>query len=317
MPVNDKISQSEYNTVRNKLVGVLGTGSGNSGWGQTIVSSAVSVSSKVTVNEWTNLGYDIINAYKHITGSTPTLGAVAEGNTIRFSGSFGPSTTDAPVAQYDAWADTIVANRLTVSGTQSYTTNMGTGSQTWPGPYGSTWNSKIKCTVTVSFANATQARYFFNSGGQIRLLASQTGGSSIPQNTAWRNLLAAAGTRTFSASQPNSGIDPNDNTNFYRCTDTFSVWYSTSSSSPYSSNAYRISARTPGVVDNSSGTASTLEFYVEWNDDHTGIAGGPDYVDGTFNLNVSILTATGTLVPASAGSFVIQNPTVTIGPITT
>lgn len=317
MAVNDKISQSEYNAIRNKLVGILSTGSANSGWGQPVVSSAVGISNKVTVNEWANLGYDITNAYRHITGSSPTLAAVAEGATVKYNATFTPATTDSPVTQYDTWANYIIANQYTVAGTQSYTTNKGTGSTTWPGLYGSSWSTSIKCTVTVSFSNATQARYFFNSGGEIRLLASQTGGSGIPQNTSWRSLLSSAGSRSFGAVIPASLVDPNDGQNFYRCSNSYAVWYSTSASSPYSSNTYKISARTPDVVDNSTGTASTLQFLVEWVDNHTGIAGGPDYVDGTFNLNVSTLTATGTLVPAAAGSFVVENPTVTIGAITT
>ena len=316
MAVNDKITQSEYNNIRNKLVTALGTGASDYGWGQTIVSSAMDVTKKVTINEWTNLGYDIINAYKHITGNTPAIATVAEGGTVRYSTALTPSAADAPVTQYDQWANTILSNRFTVAGTQSYTTNKGTTSQTWPGVYGSNWVSRLQCTITVTFANSNQARYFFNSGGEIRISASQSGGSAIPQNTSWRNLLSAAGTRTFSATQPNTGLDPNDNTNFYRCTNAYSVWYSTTASSPYSLNTYRISARTPAVVDNSTGTASTIEFYIEWIDNHTGIAGGPDYVDGTFSVNASILTATGTLVPASAGSFTITEPTVTLGAIT-
>ena len=65
--VNSTILKVDYNSIRDKVVGVLGFGSGNFGYGQQarIQSTAVSEDSKVTINEWANLRYDIINAYKH------------------------------------------------------------------------------------------------------------------------------------------------------------------------------------------------------------------------------------------------------------
>jgi hypothetical protein len=65
MPVNDIITQAEYNNIRNKVIGVLGTGSGNSGYGQPLNSSAVALGTRVTVNEYANLRFDIINAWVH------------------------------------------------------------------------------------------------------------------------------------------------------------------------------------------------------------------------------------------------------------
>ena len=63
--VNDKILTADYNSIRDKIVAVLGNGSGNFGYGQQarIQSTAVSADSRVTVNEWANLRFDVINAY--------------------------------------------------------------------------------------------------------------------------------------------------------------------------------------------------------------------------------------------------------------
>ena len=317
MAVNDKVTKNEYNNIRSKLVNVLGTGTGNSGWGMTIVSSAVAEGNTVTVNEWTNLGYDIINGYKHIAGTTPAIASVAEGGTIRYSTTFTPTSSDVPVTQYDQWANTIAASPFTVSGTSSITTNKGSSSTTWPGAYGSTWTVKVSCTVTVDFSTAEKARFFFNSGGEIRFAASRSLGSASTQNTSWTNLLSAAGTRAWGANKPNTGTSPADCTNFFRCTNSYAVWYATTGSTPYSSNTYRIQARTPDVVNNSTGTARRIQFLVEWIDDHVGIAGGFDQVDGTISLNVSTLEASQVLVPAAAGNFSVESPTVTIGAVTT
>jgi hypothetical protein len=71
MTVNAKIAKADYNTIRTKVVDVLGVGSIDYGYGQTVRSSAVDEDSKVTVNEWGNLYYDILNCYVHQTGSGP------------------------------------------------------------------------------------------------------------------------------------------------------------------------------------------------------------------------------------------------------
>ena len=62
--VNSVIVQADYNSIRNKIIAVLGSGSGNSGYGQQsrIQSTAVAEGTTVTINEWANLRYDIINA---------------------------------------------------------------------------------------------------------------------------------------------------------------------------------------------------------------------------------------------------------------
>ena len=90
MAVNDTIRTLDYNTLQSTLADVISTGTGNSGWGQSIKSSAVTVSNSVTVNEWANLRYDIINAYTHIYGSanSPVLPDV--GNTVRYHATQSP-----------------------------------------------------------------------------------------------------------------------------------------------------------------------------------------------------------------------------------
>jgi len=281
MAVNDKISQADYNSIRNKVVPIIGTGSSNSGYGQFVVSSAVAEGQKVSYNDWMKLGYDIINCYKHQQGTNPAVAVVAEGNTIRYSTTFTPAATDSPVTQLDSWANTVVSNKFTIAPSQSYTTNVGTVTQTWPGVYGNTWSVRIQCTVTVTFSNADQARYFFNSGGEIRFTSSRSGGQNIPQNTSWTNLLSSVGTVAWGGNKPGTGTSPNDNLNYYRCSNIFSNFYSASASTPYGSNSYILAARTPGIANNSSGTASSIEFQITWNDAHVGDSGGPDFVDGT------------------------------------
>ena len=330
MAVNDKIRTVDYNSIQSSLSTIMSSGSGTSGWGQLMRSSQVSVSDSVTINEWSNLRYDIINAYKHVFGSTPTMVNPGEGNTVRYSNTFVPDTgaSDAPVTQYETYVSTITANKFTVGAGQYATTAAVSNSTTWPNAsYGSYWTSKIQCTVTVSWANATQARYFFNSGGQLRFSSSRTGGSTSSQNTSWSSILSAAGTQSFGANNPGTGTSPLDCTNWYRLTNSYKVWYTSTGSSPYGSNTFKIYARCP-VADNSTGTASSAEFLLEWTDLYTDPGNtGPqgtyagdspntiDLVDGTFTVNVSTLYATGVLVPTGFGNFTVTNPTISVGTI--
>jgi hypothetical protein len=331
MPINDKVKVADYNDIRNKVIGVLGPGSGNTGYGQAIRSSAVSISTKVGVNDWANLYYDIYNSYVHQTGSAPPApGSIVENELVRYNAA-------KPNFQYDTYANTLVASRFTVAGSQSATTSKGSASTPWPGAYGAYWNTLAQCTVTVSFTSATAARYFFNSGGQIRFTSSRVGGVTSGQNTAWTNLLSAissinggVGPR-FGGAMPATGTEPNDGQNYYRLTNSYAAWYTASDSSPYGNNYFRIFARSPNVGDNSNGTDSQVQFLIYWVDGYVDPGTAPvapdgykpptsayppdDLVDGTLTLAVSTLYATGTLLPAGAPAFVVENPNVTIGAI--
>jgi hypothetical protein len=320
--VNSTILEADYNSIRNKLVNVLGTGSGNTGWGQvsSIVSSAVSPSSRVTINEWANLRLDIINAHKHIYGSNPTTAQVSEGQTIRYTNNFTPDTgtLDVPQRQYDVWADTITSNRFTVAAGESATSSSQSTSRT------GSWITQSSCVITFSFPTANEARYFFNSGGQIRVSSSRSGGVTSSQNTSWTSLLSTAGTQNFGGNNPGTGTSPSNGLNWYRVTDTFQTYYTATSSSPYGSNNWQLQARcTGGVTNNSTGTALSGEIRVLWNDGYVDPATAPhtpstippeDFVDGTLTANVSYLYATGIMVPTSA-LFVVTQPTVAIGAI--
>lgn len=321
--VNSVIVQADYNSIRNKVVAVLGNGSANSGYGQqiSIQSTAVAEGTKVTINEWANLRYDIINAYKHIYGSNPTTAVVADGDVVRYTGSFTPDTgtLDVPQKQYDDWADNLTTNRFTIGPGQSGTTAVTTSSKT------TAWVSQCECIIQFYWANANDARYWFNSGGIIRISASRSGGVlGTAQNTSWTSLLSAAGTQSFGGAFPNTSLvtSPNDGTNWYRTTNAFQTFYSAQATGAYTSNTYRLQARCVDVPSNSGGTAASGEIRVLFTDGYTdsGAGGNPnpppgDDIDGTLTVSVSTLFATGILVPSSA-VFTVTQPTVSIGAVT-
>ena len=332
--VNSKILKVDYNSIRDKVVTVLGFGSGNIGYGQQarIQSTAVTDDSKVTINEWANLRFDIINAYKHIFGSNPTTAVVSEGATVRYTSTFTPDTgtLDVPQRQYDEWADRITANRFTVAAGETAATGVLSKSRT------GSWSTQCQCVIEVYWPNSNEARYFFNSGGQIRVSASRSGGIQSPslgyqQNAAWTSLLTSAGTQQFGAANPGTGTSPSNGLNWYRTTSTFQTYYTATASSPYGANTYRLQARCTDQPNNSGGLASQLEIQVLFTDGYVDPGVGVpaagvqtqtaanfppgDSVDGTLTVNVSALYATGIMVPA-AELFTVTQPLITVGTVT-
>jgi len=292
MAIGDIISADDYNSIRNKIVPVIGAGSGNSGYGQLVQSSAVSAGNIVTKSQWDNLRFDIYNSLIHQTGSAPNITNVAINSVIRYGAA-------QPVFQYDTLSTTAVTNRFDL-GTGRFATLAGdTTSRNF------TWSTSATATVTVTFATSNQARFFFNSGGKIRFTSSLgNNGDSKSQNTSWINLLAGAGTRQFGGNTPS--------VNFYTLTSSYQTWFTTTATSPYAQNNYRLDALC-NVANNSSGTANSVTFRAVWTDGYTDPPGGApgqfppeDGVNGTLSLIVDQIKATGDILPS--GSFTIAGP---------
>jgi hypothetical protein len=299
------ISQSDYNLIRAKVVGVLGPGVGNSGWGQTIQSSAVAEGNTVSIKEWSKLKYDIFNSWLHLYNTTPSLTAISEGNLVR------ANAINSPYSQYDSYANVIVSNRMNSPGTGQYITRStppAPRTEVWVANYNTPWATKLSTIVSASWSNGDAARYFFNSGGELRFTTSRTGGTGSTQNLSWTTLLQNVGTVRFGGAIP-GGVVSSGVGNFYSLTNTFQTFFTVASSNPYSNNSFKMSARTPGV-NNVNGGATSLEIQVEWLDDHLGIAGGPDSIDGITQLVVSTLEASGLLQPSGTGNFTVECPVI-------
>lgn len=319
MAVNSKIRTVDYNSVQTKLQNLLGTGSGNLGWGQPLNSSQVSVSNKITVNEWANLRNDIINGFRHIYSGTPSTVQATANNLIRYNATgTTPQQATQVVVQYDRWANQLIANRFIVHPTQEKLVNKGSNFQTWPTSTQTSWKNSVSATVTVTFTTANAARWFFNSGGQIKIQSTRSDGAVSDQNTEWTRILDDAGEQAFGAQIPVINFSPLNGGNYYRLTNSYQIWYTTSGTSPYTLNTYRISARSRNIANNSSGTARIIDFSLEFIDEYTdpdgttNIHGPADLVDGRLEIFVSTIEAAGILVPAGLGNFAVESPTVTI-----
>lgn len=82
--VGTKILAADFNAIQSLAQTVLGTGSGQYGYGQTVSSSQVNTGSPFFLNDWINLRTDLLKIGAHQTGS------VSEGNNLILPGNLDP-----------------------------------------------------------------------------------------------------------------------------------------------------------------------------------------------------------------------------------
>lgn len=301
MTTGSRIFASDYVAIQDKAQALLGIGSGTRGYGQVVQSSDVVVGNEIKKDEWDLLRFDIINIRLHQDGVVPNIVTVNRGDPIVY-GAGHPNTN------YNTLLETAIDNKFQIAGNQSIVTAKGSVD------YSSSWTNSAQFTLTVTGvgSNASERadnlRYFFNSGGKVRIISSLNGGSGTAQVNAWKNILTSVGTRSF-------GADTDPVVNYYTLTNSFQTYFQQSLSTPYSANSYRLEARTD-VANNSNGTATNLFLRVTLNDAY--VDSGPslpnDVVDGTITIAVEELKASGTMVPS--GSFTITSPTYSLSSIT-
>lgn len=299
------IEAVDYNSIRNKIVAVLGSGSGTSGYGQTarIQSSTITSGNSVTATQWGNLRYDIYNCLVHQNGTTPSIIQVSSGDTIRYGAGH-------PNNSYDTLATTATTNRFNLGSGQYVTEALSSKNS---GDI--TWYSQCYVDITYTFNSADTARYFFNSGGQLRVTTTFSPSVTKAQTTSWVSTLTSAGTQGIGGQVPSTGFgSPLNGTNFYKLTNSFQTYHTTTASSPYASNNYRLQAKS-NVADNSSGTASIVYIRVLLTDGYVdppaGVGSFPpeDSVDGTITVSSDMIRPSGVMQPAPAtGNFTTSGP---------
>jgi hypothetical protein len=347
---NSVISQTDWDNLRYDIVNAkihqtgaafsATTNASNSSNRSTIQFATSSISFVILGMAVYTIGLPIL-AVKFITaisivGSNTVLSLSSSTEDIVLSGTtinFGPGTAQdfnegtsisaSLINAYDALADTTddEALRFLVAPGQFLTVGANAdnspliSSRTWNNTTSPQfWSNEISATLTMSFSNSNQARWFFNSGGEVRIQSSRTGGRSDAQNNAWSALLTTAGIQLFGAVIPTSGFSPMNGRNFYRLTNTFQEFYRLTDSSPYTANRYVLEARS-NVANNSAGTATSIDIRIRFIAGYTDPGpGGPpftnDEIDGTFSIVVTEKRADGSLLPS--GRFTITRPTYSI-----
>ena len=298
----DVITATDYNNFVANVNAVIGTGSGDKGYGLSEVST-VSQGGTIQASDWNSLLAGLQKAANH-QGTTLTNAS----NTVSTGGNI------VPLSNLDTDIGLIDTNRLTAAGG-----NMSTGVAGVTSTRTTSWNTSVTHTFTVTYASANAARHFFNSGGKIKMAFARSGGSSTNQNTSWTNLFSDLGTVSLNANgttisgSSQGGNGANGSRGFHQLNATpAEILNTTSSTADYTANDLDIKASLSGAV---------VTVTIVLNDDHVAETGtytggglgsapnegtgwtGSDSVDGT-------LTSTVTFDKADNASYVqVASPT--------
>jgi hypothetical protein len=273
----DTILDNEYNNFANDDTGptnysynhIAGTGSGVYGLGQSTLST-VTAGNTITAAQWNSLFTAMTNLANHTNDTLTSTAAVATGDTIAIKAALQSdlNTLAASVAagspNATALSDTAATNKDTSS---SWTTT-----------------ETVECTVTAASAEAL--RFFFNSGGKLKITWSRTTGEAHAKNNEWTDIASRAGQITVKSGDldsSGSGTITNDY-GFHDLTTSYQELYQTDGdTSPYTANKIELSAK-----DNEDGTMTLRTVFTDGAADttyHSAEQTDNDYV-GTMRMSV-------------------------------
>tara|TARA_B100000282_G_scaffold157393_1_gene113544 strand:- start:1771 stop:2760 length:990 start_codon:yes stop_codon:yes gene_type:complete len=203
----DTILDDEYNTFATgnaagtgdtsaaSINTIWGEGTGDAGYGQSNVVSAVSAGNTITATQWTTLLARLNSIRQH------------QGTSINIS-SFSVSAGDAI-----AIINNLSADITTLYNARTTAASANISETTTAHNFTSSWKASCTATSTVTFTGGDEARYFFNAGGYIKLNPSLS--DSTGRNAQWAHLLDEVGdlkllasTFTRSFSNNTSGYGP-------------------------------------------------------------------------------------------------------------
>ena len=279
---NQLILASDYNTLVggnptttiNTLNATWGTGGATAGYGQTAEAN-VALGDPIAATKWANLVNKTASAASH------------QGTTI--------TSVSAPVAGGNVtYLSAIPSNLITIYSNRGNAATQGSTTANTIA-YGSTWSTALTFTHTVTFANGDAARYFFNSGGQLKLTCSHAN-SSAGINLLFNNLASNVGTVVMSA--PTTGAVTISGTSFNGITkiggggsaptiSTNSGYYAMTTSnanvftqiastgpSGYLSTFIRVIAKSNGTQGVNGDTGSVVTLFTIWDEVPDGLTVG-------------------------------------------
>lgn len=276
------IAASDYNTLvggnptttSGTLNAVWATGGSTAGYGQTAEANVAS-GDTVTAAKWANLVNKTANSASHQGTSITSVTAPVAGGTVTYLSAIPTNLS------------TIFSSKLNAS-TQGATTANSVA-------YGSTWSTALTFTHTVTFANGDAARYFFNSGGQLKVTCSHAN-TTAGINLLFNNLCSNVGTVVMSApstgtvtisSTSYNGISKvggggnaptiSQNSGYYAMTTSnANVFTQLASTGPsgYLSTFIRVIAKSNGTQGSNSDAGSVVTLYTVWDEVPDGLVVG-------------------------------------------
>lgn len=332
MAKGERITASRFNAIRATTVGIMGVGSGQTGYGQAVVSTSAVPGQAISSTVFNNLRTDMAKAYAHqvnaaVVNSPASVLANQNPPNLELI-TVSTQVSEDILTQYENFVNnpsTGISARKAVAAPAQLDTTLITGTNRSTAWGGTSQVQTLSHTVTLTFNGYTQStltvaaadhiRCFFNAGGTINFNASRSGGTVSNKNTTWTSMLSGIGTMIFGATafsisgSVNAGGTVSSSVGFFSLT--IGAAATTLLIQPGPAGVY---AENDYIVQVSRPTANTLAFTITFRDDdvgdQTGIGAPVDeVVDGNLSsaisvtrpagANVDVPYPTGVSVPAS------------------
>ena len=293
------IQATDYNGLANTSVAnvwyVLSTGSGTYGYGQDAASiSTVSAAGTITATQWAGLVHSVNKILGHQGGAAAQL---ATGSNIGITA----GATITAFANVSTAVTTIGTNRLNFNSTRG---TLVTGAN-----FDATFStSTFTRTITVTFASADQARYFFNAGGRFSLVFVPSGLTDNNKETSYNDLMNAIGTLHLDAeTSTRTGTGETLTTNglaigyWDLTTSNQTILKLTSDNSTYTGNTLEVFMRVAGAAGTNGGKGTQVIYDITYTDGAD--EAFDDAVSGTFRHRVDITPPETTFLANSWGVF--------------
>ena len=280
---------------------IWSTGSGDKGWGQTVVPT-VSTGGTVTATQWTTLVNGVNTVRKHQTGAGFTnIGTYTVGQTITAAADVSGNLTTAFTNRLTA-----SAQGATVAGTTNSPNFTGTNST-------SAYNFYV--TRTATFANADAARYFFNAGGQLNfIITSTTNGDATNRSSSLVNLCNNFASKKIGAqdavAKTGSGnatvtTDLTTNNGYYTyTTSNVTLTQLTSTQTTYTGDILYFYAKTNGVQGSNSDNGTVVSLGLQLTSG-TQTGGFNDSINITMNHNLTVIYPESTFLANTWGAVTV------------
>jgi hypothetical protein len=265
-----EITAARINNLQASVNLILGAGSGQSGYGQSVGSAPVNNTGDIATAADMNLIYaDILAARVHQVGAGDIgIAQVVQNlNTIAIDTSFNIDDAGVTTADPDGFKKGIAIMHSSQAALEPSIASSRSSS----------WNGLIYHEIAVTFSSAEHRRFFFNTGGELRVSANNTG-SSTPKGLDWTLLCSEVGNIKFSAETTVSSLGGGTSIGNYDLTPSFQNIYqkigSGTNQGVYAGNIYTVKAR--------SDIATRIIIRVDFND-VVQVGNIDNNVDGTLN----------------------------------
>jgi hypothetical protein len=326
----DPIAAADYNGFLTSVLNVWATGSGDSGYGQTATQSPVAQGQSIASAEWVELRrmISVMATHQGTTVNLPPANLLGVGQPITAHDPNPPSNNAFDLPGAVTVVSAVQNNRLSTSVAEAFSlvssahTSVRNG--TWGG--GSGEAATITTQVDVTFTSQNSARFFFNSGGRIRLLLNQPG--SGVKDTLWNTGLTnrvgaiSFGARSSSRNASTPAGSFASNLGFYGLTDSNQPLFNGTNSvggfgkiygagrytnyATYEINDVTISVRRLNFTnDGLGGNGTGLRFTISLTDD---VVAGADFVAAGTTAEFGYWRASRDLLGIAAPSFATVAP---------